>query len=370
VRFVILREAGGLGDVVRTFPVARGIKARFPGARVDYVCLAGYERLVALSQDVDSCVAVGLGARRKRDEKPDPARHGYVAQLGADDHTTLVDLFCPAYRHEVLTDGAVTLDRVELFCRAAGVEPTTPRLAVPEDAARRARGELRSAFGDRGGPLVGLAPYATHPARSWLGRERMIGLGRALAARGCRLVFFHSWKCRRPGRDEALASEVGAFPALRLAWPLLAAYVRQCDLVVSVDTGVFHLAGAVGTSTLGLFGSTSGEVMRRPYPTHAAMSAGGPSPGCDAPCYGRPSRGYSPEVCGRAGCELMRRLAAGEVTEAACAVLAAGRGPVETKPPAETVYQQRRVYPQIASGAICASPNKCPHPGPTRAGLR
>lgn len=75
MRFVLLREAGGLGDVVRTLPVARGLKRRYPGARVEYVALAGYEGLVKLSPDVDAVHAVSERERRGRDEKPDPAAH-------------------------------------------------------------------------------------------------------------------------------------------------------------------------------------------------------------------------------------------------------------------------------------------------------
>ncbi len=325
MRLVLLREAGGLGDVVRTFPVARGIRERFPGARVDYVCLAGYEQLVALSPDIGSCVSVSRDDRRSRDETPDPARRSYLARLGHVDR--FVDLFCPAYRHEVETSGAVTVDRVELFCRAAGVEPSTPRLVVPENARERARRELRRAFGksDRERhALVGLAPYATHATRSWLGRGRLIDLARALASLGYRLVMFHSWKCPRPGRDEALASEVGAFPALKLRWPALAAFAAECDLMISVDTGLFHLAGAVGTPTVGLFGSTSGEIMCRPYPTHEFLMTSDAPPGCNPPCYGRRSRGYSSEVCGRVGCELLWRLSVEEIADRASARLAEG----------------------------------------------
>jgi ADP-heptose:LPS heptosyltransferase len=123
---------------------------------------------------------------------------------------------------------------------------------------------------------------------------------------GARLVFFHSWKCARPGRDEVRPHEIGAYPALRLPWPELAATIAACELVISVDTGIFHLAGALSVPTLGLFGPTSGEVMCRPYPTHSPVTSPERPPGCDPPCYGRPERGYSKDVCGRVGCEVLR----------------------------------------------------------------
>ena len=157
--------------------------------------------------------------------------------------------------------------------------------------------------------VVGLAPYATHAARSWLGRARLVELARALRRRGSRLVFFHSWKGPRPGRDEGSARDIGATGALRLPWPELAAAVAECDLVIAADSGIFHLAGALGVPALGLFGPTSGEIMCRPYPTHswitASLSACELPPGCRPPCYCRGSRGYSPGVCGKTGCKLL-----------------------------------------------------------------
>jgi ADP-heptose:LPS heptosyltransferase len=265
-----------------------------------------------------------------------------------------VDLYCPAYAHEVETEGAVTLDRVELFCRAAGVGPSAPRIRVPEAATLHARRELGCAFGRRAiagtrrydpfgrapdailadsdrrttvvspelraraaqrRPVIGLAPYATHVSRSWQGRERAIELARGLASLGCRLVLFHSWKCARPGRDEASARELGAYPALRLPWSLLAAFVAECDLVVSVDTGILHLAGALGVPTLGLFGSTSGEVVCRPYPAHRWLASEARPAFCRPPCYGRPARGYERDRCGRAGCRLLARIDPEQVLE-------------------------------------------------------
>ncbi len=404
-RFVILREAGGIGDVVRTFPVARGLKEMHPGARVDYCCLAGYEGLVRLSPDVDRVFTVTERERRPRDATPDPARFPYlrrvlgttspqrsqstqrtttegpgerlsktslsavpsssvisVSSVVNDVAVDVIDLYCPAYRHERETGGAVTLDRVEIFARAAGVEASTPRIVVPEGVRRLARTKLRRFLGGAHGfatevtedtengkgfcrrglqdiacpvpssgshlqpahtqtspsssvtsvssvagrVVVGLAPYATHVSRSLPDAHQVTELAALLREAGARLVFFHSWKCARPGRDEVRPADIGAYPALRLPWPELAATIASCNLVISVDTGIFHLAGALGVPTLGLFGPTSGEVMCRPYPTHSPVTSPGLPPGCDPPCYGRPARGYSRDVCGRVGCEVLR----------------------------------------------------------------
>jgi len=364
MRHLILREAGGMGDVVRTFPVLQALKRRAldgrdPGNRVEYVCLSGYEGLIALSGRADAVHTVSERERRGRDEPPDPSRHAYLRRIGAfEPDVNIIDLYCPAYRHEVETGGAVTLDRVGLFCRAAGVVPSRPRIDLPRQDIARARERLleigghvpipgghgigtcppgfRAVFSASSAtsavqspaarPLVGLAPYATHAARSWLGRERLCELGRLLRSAGLGLVMFHSWKCPRPNRDEGSPADAGAAPALRLGWRDLALSIAACDMMISVDTGPLHLAGALGVPTLGLFGCTSGEVICRPYPTHTWMTApdplsGGVATGCAGACHGRPSRGYAREVCGRAGCDLMNRITPQDIAHRALGLI-------------------------------------------------
>lgn len=57
--------------------------------------------------------------------------------------------------------------------------------------------------------------------------------------------------------EEIPLDDLPAWPcAANLPLPLLAALLARCHLVVSHDSGISHLAAAVGTSTLSLFGPT------------------------------------------------------------------------------------------------------------------
>lgn len=119
-----------------------------------------------------------------------------------------------------------------------------PRLPVPPDSAR-----------DPG--MVGFAPGASFgPAKMWPA-ERYVDLGRRLAAKGCRILVFGSGGekeiCGRvAGGIGNLAEDLSGRTTLREAAHALA----TLSLLVSNDSGLMHLAAALGTPLVALFGST------------------------------------------------------------------------------------------------------------------
>ena len=141
-----------------------------------------------------------------------------------------------------------------------GIQPdeAPPRLPIPAEAAARADAELSRAGLLRNGSLALLAPGA---AFGWTKRwppARFGGLAEALLRRGfsCALVI-------GPGEDR-LAEEARAAagdPALPVLGadldPVgLAALAARARVVVANDSGPMHLAAAVGTPVVALFGPT------------------------------------------------------------------------------------------------------------------
>jgi heptosyltransferase-2 len=102
-------------------------------------------------------------------------------------------------------------------------------------------------------PVVGLFPGSNAPARRWPA-ERFAAVARALGADGARLVVMGGAAERDITRTVVDAApgalDVGGATDLRG----LAALLSMCQLVVTNDTGPMHLAGAVGTPTVTLWG--------------------------------------------------------------------------------------------------------------------
>jgi ADP-heptose:LPS heptosyltransferase len=156
----------------------------------------------------------------------------------------------------------------------AATERHAPGLEPGTADTERALVELhRSGIAD-GRLLVALAPGTSHAdvagipaaATSWP-PERWAHLANLLASRhGAGILFLGT-----PGDEAtvaAVAMDVDA-PCADLTGQLdgpltFAALLQHCNLVVGGDSPILHLAAAVGTPTLGLFGPTDGR-RRGPY---------------------------------------------------------------------------------------------------------
>jgi lipopolysaccharide heptosyltransferase I len=136
--------------------------------------------------------------------------------------------------------------RIERFLGAAGIKPQDMLVVINAGAARADK----------------RWPVSHHAA-----------LARALAADGgARVVTLWGPGEEREARVIADAAP-GALPAPATSLPELAALVRRARLVVAADTGPLHIAAALGTPCLGLYGPTSPE-RNGPYgPAHRALAA-------------------------------------------------------------------------------------------------
>jgi heptosyltransferase-2 len=214
--------------------------------------------------------------------------------------------------------------RSEAFLRVVGEEGTesaAPRTVIPP---REHVEGWRQRLG--GGPddvtRVAIFPGANAPARRWP-VERFTEAAAELAGRGYRVVALGG-----PG-ERQLTAKVAAAAAgahdLGGATDVvdLAAVLSLCDLVVTNDTGPMHLAGAVGTPTVSLWGSSDPNEVRQ------RGSVDTPVQGAELPC--RPCRRNH---CSRRGAgtlladahvECMRLIDVRDVVDGAQAALTRGR---------------------------------------------
>ena len=305
-RRILLIKPSALGDVVHALPVAATLGRRYPHGRLDWLVEEEAADIVRGHPAVSEVVVSGRrrwmaalrGARQIGRTLGEIRR--FVAELRDRRYDVVVDLqglFKSALY--VLATGApvrvgfaegregspwVLTHRVaappqpvhavdRYLALAAAVGAAEPVREFHIALTPEARAAAESVLGGSARPRVVLHPAARWRTKLWEA-ERWRALAASLLAEGVG-VFVTG------GRgDEALAAEIGAglSPAPlslagRLSLKELAAVLGAADLMVTVDSGPMHMAAAMGTPVVALFGATDplrtgplgpGTVLRRP----------------------------------------------------------------------------------------------------------
>lgn len=234
---LILPFIGGLSEAVAMLPVVAEIRRRCPRLQIDVAATPGPGQVFALSPCVDDVIAYPVDAER----------------WGRYDHyLTLEDIEAHAGRA-----------RANVFAGALGLDlPPQPRFRLNLPRALDAVDE-RSAV-----PLIGIAAGEGREAQSYplpMVRELVADLvGRGS---GCVLLGHDDPTWTLPVCPPVITDMRSRTPTVLE----LAVWLRAVDLVVSHDSFIMHLAGALGCPTVALFSPTS-RVHAAPYPNTSVVS--------------------------------------------------------------------------------------------------
>ncbi len=297
---VVVLVDGGLVETLQASPLVRSIVSGIEGSRVSVACPRAAAPLAAQVPGVVE--ALGLRALEPGGANPDSLLRGWLALRRRRFHAAVVcatGLAAPALayfagvpRRAGVASGMATLlltDHVEhegtenrgamwmrlaacLGARDAGARPAfNPGLAARRLAEERM---LASGFED-GRLMVAVAPGngyaddvgAVAPRSLAWEPERYAHLCNDLTRRhGAGIVVLGTPEDRIYADTMLLDVESPALDLCGEAASLaeVAAVLERCDLLICGDSPLLHLAAAVGTGSVGLFGPTSG-VLRAPY---------------------------------------------------------------------------------------------------------
>ena len=276
---ILLVKLSSLGDVIHNLPVASDIRRAFPDALIDWVTEAPYAPLVALHPAIHTVIPVHLRALKKAWWRTAAWSRFFddKAALTARHYDLIIDT-------QGLVKSALVAGwsngPVAGFDRDSAKEPLAARgyrhtFAVTREAHAVARNRTLAslALGYAPAPLCnyGLAvkpiddpsPYVVFihatsradkgwPAASWM------ALARACVDRGWRVILL-AGNAGELAQSEAIAAGVPhAHASTPSPMPLTetAAKLAGAQLVVGVDTGLAHLAVALGCPTIGIYLTT------------------------------------------------------------------------------------------------------------------
>lgn len=263
-RVTVFRALGGIGDILMLTPVFRGLKEKYGKdchvtAATDNYYLAGcIPMLLHNNPFIDEIIRVNP----KVFVTP-PLRHGRAG----DFHSTpnedipycvkntdlIIDLNVVCAMTETQQQPNVVDHRTDIWCRAAGVEPSCkkPILQLTADERREGRQWVEDRLGSDG-VRIGVVLTAVDPARDWPFSSQFAW---ELAQRGYKVVTIDKQKYAHQNIPAMLGMHIRQ----------VAAATEWLDAVVTPDTGILHVAGTLGVPVFGIFGPTPGALRMREY---------------------------------------------------------------------------------------------------------
>jgi heptosyltransferase II len=295
IRRILVRGTTWLGDAVMTVPALGRLRAAFPGAHVTLLAPPRAAEVFAGSPLVDEVMFYRRreeGARAFLEAARELRRRGVDLALlfqNAFEAALLARLSGARYRVGYNTQGRgwllthklprtaahrdrhQTYDYLDLvaegeracFGSAVGASlDNVPALRASAEQSAAAEGLLRGrGLMPGGGPLVALNAGATNSRAKCWPADRFAALADRLTTElGAQVVLIGApgerenaerviAQTKSPRRPLNLAGETGVAELVGL--------LARCDLVVTNDTGPAHVAAALGTPTLTIFGPTN-----------------------------------------------------------------------------------------------------------------
>jgi heptosyltransferase-2 len=295
---ILIIRFSSIGDILLATPLIRALRAHFPKARLDFVVKADFAELLRYHPALDTLYELkpqggwpelkALG-RRLREARYDAIfdihknfRSRYLTRAAQPQRVF-------RYRKHVLRRWLLVNVKINLmqnvppiyrrYLEAAlpfGATKTLPladgrwlELFWREQEEQEAEKKLRGRHWQPQRPLIGIAPGAGFFTKRWPA-EYFGDLATSLIRQGNQVVILGGTQ------DGALAKQIeqvvkAATPLDKNEAPLInlagglsllgaAAVVKRCRLLVANDSGLMHIAEAVGAPLLAIFGSTTREL--------------------------------------------------------------------------------------------------------------
>ena len=283
---ILVKGTNWVGDTIISFPAVHALRRHFPKARISVLTKSRLAELWKANPSVDEVIPydmpTGAGrilgelqiARLIKQKAIDlavifprsfssalmvflggvPRRIGYKAECRGLLLTERIACTVELLRKHRMYYYLHLIERLGSY-----PSPPLPSLALNGTQERWAEAFL-SRNRLKGKLMIGLNPGATYGQAKCWPPERFAELGRRLVRdHGASILIFGSSRPQEGELNAAIAEGIGE-GCLNLSGETsllqLAALLRRCRLVVTNDTGTMHVAAAMGTRVIAIFGPT------------------------------------------------------------------------------------------------------------------
>lgn len=292
-RNIIVRMPNWIGDLVMATPILSDLRKAYPNARITAMCRSPICELLKEDPEIDELFcfskASGFGRRAGRRSVIEKLRKGEY-DLGI----LLTHSFSSAWwfwlgkvkirlgyecngRKILLTHRLPFPENIQnqhlvvtykqiLQPLGISVTDTPPRLYLTPKEMNDSRALLLQQGIPEGALIVGINPGATYgSAKCWLPERFREVTQKLLRDENIYIVYFGDHGTANLVKEicQGLPSRVVNLAGLTTLRELTS-LISQCDVILTNDSGPMHIADAIGTPIVALFGSTS-EVVTGPY---------------------------------------------------------------------------------------------------------
>ncbi len=290
---ILIIRLSSIGDVILTTPVIRLLKKKFPYSRIDFVIKKEFAELVAFHPGINRCYIFDRQQNWKSlleiRHAIDRVRYDLIVDLHKNFRSYFLTIGSRSrrivrYRKDVVARFLYVKLRWALFNQnKLPLHQRYLKSLAPYHLDDDGEGleifwdrQKTSGMVERFAPFwdgqqsltVGIAPGASFATKRWLPEGFAVVIRYLVEQRAAKVMLFGS------RQDHEIASELAQFDRQAIVdttgqCSLLetAALMQRCDLVLTNDSGLMHLAAALKKKVVAIFGSTTEELGFFPYTT-------------------------------------------------------------------------------------------------------
>ena len=294
---IVIIKLSSLGDVLHSLPTLTAIRRAHPRAYIAWVVGPKAAGIVTRHPGVDLVYGLGVVGERTAKFHPLPSTRAAMPVLRAERFDISLDMqglfrtallaFRIGARQRIgfrgFQEGAFLLCNRRVipcredihaihgylqFARYLGADDSTVHFGLVEDPEDKAWAGGFLARHTGAARLAAIAPAASRAEKRW-SADGFAQTAAALRSMGARVVVVGS------SADAPIAARICSASGAedltgRTTLPQQAALLRRCQLFIGNDSGPLHLAAAVGTPCLSLFGPTL-PLRTGPFGNHVVL---------------------------------------------------------------------------------------------------
>ena len=273
-KILVFRQSS-LGDVILALPVVNELHKNLPDVSIDFLTKTAYAPIVEFDPGVRNTISFRNNKEFRGLLKGIRAeRYELIIDLQRNFRSNLLSLSSPTsrnfrYRKRRLAREMIvrkpsiklsvdhTINAYFHTLRRLGLnsEPSPPQISIPPAATEFAEHFIHGAFSERPKILIGFCPGARHHEKKWPYKKFREVAEILLGDTSVGILNITASSDDIPTDlelDNPRVIPVADFELLNAA-----ALLEKCDIALSNDSGLMHLANAAGTRVAAIFGPTS-----------------------------------------------------------------------------------------------------------------